>query len=137
MELGNLNKLQVLRLNGNDFTGSVPESIFNMSALQMIDFGLKKFSGTLPSDLDLRMPNLEVFICGGNNLSGFISDSISNSSRLRMFELSFNSFTGPIPKSLGNFEYLEILNLEMNNFISDSSLSFLTSLTKCRKLRVL
>ncbi|KAK4706835.1 hypothetical protein R3W88_033552 [Solanum pinnatisectum] len=137
MELGDLKKLQRLVLSQNEITGSIPDSIYNMSALQTIDFGLNKLSGTLPSDLGRGIPNIELFLCGGNNLSGFISASISNSSRLAMFDLSDNSFTGLIPKSLGNLEYLEHLNLELNNFISDPSLSFLTSLTNCRKLRVL
>ncbi|KAH0747970.1 hypothetical protein KY290_027202 [Solanum tuberosum] len=137
MELGNLQKLQILGLAGNEFTGSVPESIFNISALQMIDFGQNKLSGTLPSDFGRGIPNLEELYCGGNSLSGFISDSISNSSKLKLLDLSENSFTGLIPKSLGYLEYLEFLNLEINNFISDPSLSFLTSLTNCRKLRVL
>ncbi|XP_006358717.1 probable LRR receptor-like serine/threonine-protein kinase At3g47570 [Solanum tuberosum] len=136
-ELGNLKKLQLLMLDQNEFTGSIPESIFNISAMQILDFSMNKLSGTLPSDLGRGMPNLEELYCGGNNLSGFISDSISNSSRLRMADLSDNSFTGVIPESLGNLEYLEVLNLELNNFISDSSLSFLTSLTNCRKLRAL
>ncbi|XP_055829115.1 LRR receptor-like serine/threonine-protein kinase FLS2 [Solanum dulcamara] len=136
-ELGNLKTLQVLGLARNELTGSVPESIFNMSALQVIEFGQNKLSGTLPSDLGRGIPNLKIFLCGGNNLSGFISDSISNSSKLRILELSANSFTGPIPKSLGNLEYLEFLSLDRNNFVSDSTLSFLASLTNCRNLRVL
>ncbi|KAK4717729.1 hypothetical protein R3W88_016067 [Solanum pinnatisectum] len=129
---GNLKRLQVSQ---NELTGSVPDNIFNMSALQMIDFGLNKLSGTLPSDLGRGMPKLEGLYCAENNLSGFISDSISNSSRLRKLDLSENSFTGPIPKSLGNLEYLEVLNLQGNNFVSDSTLSFLESLTNCRNLR--
>ncbi|XP_055830652.1 receptor kinase-like protein Xa21 [Solanum dulcamara] len=136
-ELGSLKKLQLLMLVQNVFTGSIPDSIFNISALQILDFSMNKLSGTLPSDLGGGMPNLEELYCGGNGLIGFISDSISNSSRLRMVDLSDNSFTGIIPESLGNLEYLEVLNLELNNFISDSSLSFLTSLTNCRKLRAL
>ncbi|KAK4706843.1 hypothetical protein R3W88_033560 [Solanum pinnatisectum] len=54
-----------------------------------------------------------------------------------MLDLSDNIFTGVIPESLGNLEYLELLNLNNNNFISHSSLSFLTSLTNCRKLKAL
>ncbi|XP_069155066.1 probable LRR receptor-like serine/threonine-protein kinase At3g47570 [Solanum lycopersicum] len=137
MALANLKKLQTLVLSLNELTGSIPDSIFNMSTLQKIDFGQNKLTGTLPSDLGRGMPDLQVFYCGGNNLSGFISDSISNSSRLTMLDLSSNSFTGLISKSLGNLEYLEVLNLWGNNFVSDSTLSFLESLTNCRNLRVL
>nr|XP_016506701.1 PREDICTED: probable LRR receptor-like serine/threonine-protein kinase At3g47570 [Nicotiana tabacum] len=108
-----------------------------MSELQIIGLGGNRFSGTLPSDLGCRLPNLEKFSCRNNHLSGFISSSISNSSRLTGLDLSWNSFTDPIPESLGNLEYLEILHLGSNNFFSDSALSFLTSLTNCRKLRIL
>ncbi|KAH0664899.1 hypothetical protein KY285_026105 [Solanum tuberosum] len=137
MELGNLKKLQHLRLAGNKLTGSVPVSIFNISTLQSLTLTINKLTGTLPSDLGCGMPLLEEFLCAENNLSGFISASISNSSRLRMLDLSDNSFTGVIPESLGNLENLELLNLNNNNFISHSSLSFLTSLTNCRKLKAL
>ncbi|WMV32125.1 hypothetical protein MTR67_025510 [Solanum verrucosum] len=137
VELGNLEKLQVLGLSENQFSGSVPPTIFNMSALQSLTLTENKLSGTLPSDLGRRMPSLEQLFFGVSNLSGFISDSISNASRLRILDLSGNSFTGPIPGSLGNLEYLEVLSFSGNNFVSDSKLSFLTSLTNCRNLRVL
>uniref|UniRef100_A0A3Q7GM76 Protein kinase domain-containing protein n=1 Tax=Solanum lycopersicum TaxID=4081 RepID=A0A3Q7GM76_SOLLC len=115
----------------------IPPTIFNMSALQLLGLTENKFSGTLPLDLGCGMPSLEQLLFGVNNLSGFISDSISNSSRLRMLDLSGNSFTGPIPGSLGNLEHLEVLSFSGDNFVSDSTLSFLTSLTNCRNLRVL
>nr|XP_018626076.2 LRR receptor-like serine/threonine-protein kinase EFR [Nicotiana tomentosiformis] len=135
VELGYLKKLQQLDLSENEFIGSVPASILNMSTLLILALGSNRFSGTLPSDLGRGMQNLEEFYIGGNNLSGFISPSISNSSRLRILDIAYNSFTGPIPQSLGNLEQLELLNLQMNNFFSDSSLSFLTYLTSCRNLR--
>ncbi|KAM3309273.1 putative LRR receptor-like serine/threonine-protein kinase isoform X1 [Capsicum chacoense] len=137
LELGNLKKLQRLTLSQNKFIGSVPASIFNMSALQLIDLVENKLSGTLPLDLGRGMPNLEVFYCALNNLSGSISASISNSSRLKILDLSYNSFTGHIPESVGNLEYLQFLNLQLNNFFSYSTFSFLSSLTNCRNLRVL
>ncbi|KAK4368306.1 hypothetical protein RND71_012098 [Anisodus tanguticus] len=136
-ELGNLKKLQELSLSENEFTGSVPTSILNMSALQFLVLDENKLSGRLLSDLGRGMPSLEELYCASNNLSGFISASISNSSRLRILDLPGNSFTGPIPESLGDLEYLEILNLAGNKFFSDSALSFLASLTNCRKLREL
>ncbi|MCD7467054.1 hypothetical protein HAX54_004247 [Datura stramonium] len=136
VELGSLQKLQELGLSDNVFTGYVPASIFNMSALQVLTLNRNKLSGTLPSDLGRGMPNLEGFYCGVNNLSGFMPVSISNSSKLRRLDLAGNSFTGPIPESLGNLD-LEVLNLGRNNFVSDSTFSFLASLTNCRNLRVL
>ncbi|KAJ8545198.1 hypothetical protein K7X08_017781 [Anisodus acutangulus] len=135
VELGNLKKLQVLGLAENEFTGSVPTSIFNLSVLQNIGLEGNRLSGTLPPDLGRGMPSLDKFNCANNHLGGFISAFISNSSRLTGIDLGINSFTGPIPESLGN--YLEALNLQANNFFSDSTLSFLISLTNCRKLRVL
>ncbi|KAM3309260.1 putative LRR receptor-like serine/threonine-protein kinase [Capsicum chacoense] len=136
-ELGNLKKLQWLILGQNRFTGSVPASIFNISTLQFLELAQNKLSGTLPSNLGRGMPSLEELYSGKNNLSGFIADSISNSSKLRLVDLAHNSFTGPIPESLGNLEYLENLNLNGNSFSSDSALTFLTTLTNCKNLRIL
>ncbi|CAN4081854.1 unnamed protein product [Withania somnifera] len=137
MELGNLKKLQKLVLPDCGLTGSIPTSIFNMSALQVVELDENGLTGSLPSDFGCGMPSLEYFICANNYLSGFIPTTISNSSRLGEIDLSINSLTGPIPESLGNLELLELLDLVMNNFISDSSLRFLTSLTNCRKLKEL
>ncbi|KAM3233945.1 putative LRR receptor-like serine/threonine-protein kinase [Capsicum annuum] len=136
-ELGNFKKLQQLDLSHSKVTGSVRASIFNISALQLLGLHLNKLSGTLPSNLGRGMPNREQFLYGGNNLSGFVSASISNSSRLRVIDLAGNDFTGSIPESLGNLEYLEVLSLGKNSFFSDSTFSFLASLTNCRNLRVL
>ncbi|KAM3284441.1 hypothetical protein P3S67_023240 [Capsicum chacoense] len=106
-----------------------------MSLLQILSLRENRLSGALPSDLGRGMPSLEELYCGSNNLSSSISASISNSSRLRILDLPFNSFTGPIPETLGNLEYLEFLSLGTNNFVSNSALSFLTSLTNCKKLK--
>ncbi|XP_060195343.1 probable leucine-rich repeat receptor-like protein kinase At1g35710 [Lycium barbarum] len=136
VKLGNLKKLQGLELAQNALIGSIPTSICNMPTLNVLTLSENKLLGTLPSDLGHGMLFLELFICAENNLSGFISASISNYSSLRVLDLSGNSFTGPIPESLGNLKNLEFLNYWGNNFFSDSTLSFLTSLTNCRKLRI-
>ncbi|CAN4081842.1 unnamed protein product [Withania somnifera] len=108
-----------------------------MSSLQILSLVHNRLSGTLPSNLGHGTPSLEELYCGGNNLSGFIAATISNSSNLRMLAFYNNSFTGPIPESLGNIENLEVLHLGGNNLTSNPALSFLTSLTNCRKLRLL
>ncbi|KAK2988242.1 hypothetical protein RJ640_000003 [Escallonia rubra] len=69
-----------------------------------------------------------------------IPESISNASKLISLDLTKNNFSGIVPNSLGNLGLLKELRLGWNNFISEPSspeLSFINSLTKCTKLRVL
>ncbi|KAK2968359.1 hypothetical protein RJ640_029413 [Escallonia rubra] len=69
-----------------------------------------------------------------------IPESISNASKLISLDLTKNNFSGIVPNSLGNLGLPEELRLGWNNFISEPSspeLSFINSLTKCTKLRVL
>ncbi|KAK2969090.1 hypothetical protein RJ640_025561, partial [Escallonia rubra] len=77
---------------------------------------------------------------GYNSLTRNLPDSISNASKLTHLDLSTNNFSGIVPNSLGNLGLLEFLNLAGNNFLSEPSspeLSFITSLTNCKKLRLL
>ncbi|PIN14613.1 Serine/threonine protein kinase [Handroanthus impetiginosus] len=139
-EIGNLQKLEVLILGGNNLTGSIPPGIFNISQLQIFTSEDNKLSGNLPHSFGQGMPNLQWLYFGMNNLSGIIPDSISNASQLTQLDLSGNSFTGFIPESLGDLEFLEVLYLSDNKFISTSStseLTFLPSLTKCQRLKKL
>ncbi|PIN26729.1 Serine/threonine protein kinase [Handroanthus impetiginosus] len=139
-EIGNLQKLEVLTLGRTNLTGSIPASIFNISQLRIFASEENNLSGNLPQSFGQGMPNLQWIFLGENNLSGFIPDSISNASKLTKLDLFSNSFTGFIPESLGNLEFLEVLSLAYNYFISPSStseLTFLTLLTKCRRLKEL
>ncbi|XP_059628716.1 probable LRR receptor-like serine/threonine-protein kinase At3g47570 [Cornus florida] len=139
-EVGNLHELEIIFLELNSLTGLIPATMFNISTLKEIGLTENHLTGNLPSSIGRTLPNLDYLSLGGNNLSGTIPDSISNASKLTLLDLSTNRFTGSIPSSLGNLEHLEYLNLEDNNFIGESSspeLSFLTSLTNCRHLRVL
>ncbi|CAL5410179.1 unnamed protein product [Camellia sinensis] len=116
---------------------SIPEEIFNISTLQIVGFAQNQLSGTLPSSIGVSLPNLERLWLDGNDLSGIVTDSISNASKLIDLDLSSNRFSGSIPSSLGNLRLLEYLVLPGNYFTCESSsseLSFLTSLSSCRKL---
>ncbi|PIM97713.1 Serine/threonine protein kinase [Handroanthus impetiginosus] len=123
-EIGNLQKLEDLRLSWNNLSGPIPASVFNISQLRIFYSRGNNLSGNLYLDL--------------NSLSRFIPDSVLNASKLIELDLSRNNFTGFIPESLGNLEFLEFLSLVGNNFISPlptSELTFLTSLTNCRRLK--
>ncbi|PIN19501.1 Serine/threonine protein kinase [Handroanthus impetiginosus] len=137
-EIGNLQKLEIFSLNEISLSGSIPPSIFNISQLWTFTSVSTNLSGKLPHNLGHGMPNLENLYLDLNNLSGFIPESISNASKLTILDLGDNKFTGFIPESLGNLEFLQVLRLGGNKFISVSStseLTFITSLTKCRRLK--
>ncbi|KAM3306641.1 hypothetical protein P3S67_013511 [Capsicum chacoense] len=137
-EITNLIEMEELSLASNSFSGSLPMEIFNISRLRVISLSFNNLSGSLPSNMCSFLPNVgELYLSGLTNLVGTISHSISNCSKLTKLELSDNKFTGLIPNSLGYLTHLQLLNLEGNNLISDSSLSFLTSLTYCRNLTIL
>ncbi|KAK2980715.1 hypothetical protein RJ640_028278, partial [Escallonia rubra] len=125
---------------GTHYGGIIPAMIFNISTLQVLSVVSNQLSGTLPFYTSHRLANLEMLNLGHNSLTGKLPNSISNASKLHSLDLFANNFSGIIPNSLGNLGLLEHLNLGYNNFISEPSspeLSFITSLTNCKKLRVL
>nr|WCJ12456.1 LRR-RLK-4 [Solanum microdontum subsp. gigantophyllum] len=137
-EIRYLVELQKLALGFNSFSGSLPMEIFNISRLRKMALSFNNLSGTLPSNIGSTLPNIEeLYLSDLTNLVGTIPHSISNCSKLTNLELSDNKLSGLIPNSLGYLTHLHFLNLQGNNLTSDSFLSFLTSLTNCRRLTTL
>ncbi|KAM3239189.1 hypothetical protein P3L10_014223 [Capsicum annuum] len=113
-------------------------AIFNISGLRVISLTNNNLSGSLPSNMCSILPNIETLLLSNlTNLVGTIPHSISNCSNPSILDLSSNKLTGLIPNSLGYLTHLQLLHLGRNNLTSDSSLSFLTSLTNCRNLTLL
>ncbi|KAM3394096.1 putative LRR receptor-like serine/threonine-protein kinase isoform X1 [Capsicum galapagoense] len=137
-EISNLIELKVLDLGLNSFSGSLPMEIFNISGLRVISLSFNNLSGSLPPNMCSVIPNIEeLYLDILTDLVGTIPHSISNCPKLTNLDLSGNKLTGLIPNSLGYLTHLEYLNLGGNNLSSDSSLSFLTSLTNNKNLTFL
>ncbi|KAL3820267.1 hypothetical protein ACJIZ3_006172 [Penstemon smallii] len=137
-EIGNLVNLEILVLGTNNLTGHIPETIFNISTMRTLSLRENQLVGSLPPTMGRWLPNLGAILLGQNKLVGPIPDSISNASSLTRLSLVANKLTGPIPSSLGELRFLDFLNLGENDFTTDNSeLSFITSLTNCRHLRVI
>ncbi|PHT63595.1 hypothetical protein T459_32530 [Capsicum annuum] len=137
-EISNLVELEELDLADNSFSGQLDMEIFNISGLRIIDLTDNNISGSLPPNIGCILPNIEeLYLNDLTNLVGTIPHSISNCSKLTILDLAGNKLTSLIPKSLGYLTHLQILILEEKNLTSDSSFSFLSSLTSCRNLTLL
>ncbi|XP_031130292.1 LRR receptor-like serine/threonine-protein kinase FLS2 [Ipomoea triloba] len=141
-EVSYLSKLEFVGFNVNNLSGTIPEGIFNVTKLRGISLANNHLSGSIPSTMCSAQTNLQYLLLYKNVLSGVIPHSIANCSQLSILSLGVNRFSGSIPNSLENLCLLQVLGMDENKLASDPSnsspeLSFITSLTKCRKLKSL
>ena len=121
----------------NDLTGTIPQNIFNITSLQVLDLTGNSLSGNLPLDTWISCPNLEILRLGANKISGHIPSYLSNFSSLLDIDFSVNFLSGHIPRNLGNLKNLKYLGLAENQLTTEpghQGHSFLLSLTNCRFL---
>ncbi|KAL4351792.1 hypothetical protein GQ457_06G005740 [Hibiscus cannabinus] len=121
-------------LSGNNFHGSIPESICNSSCLYVLDLSNNSLSGSIPQCLMTQMSmSLGVLNLKQNNLSGIISDTFPENCGLQTLDLNQNRLGGKVPKSLANCRMLEELDLG-NNHIDDTFPCHLKSTSELRVL---
>lgn len=137
--LGRLATLNFLGLGLNQLSGIVPPSIYNLTSIRIFTLPYNKLHGTLPSDLGLTLPNLQVLNIGHNLFTGRLPVSMSNASNLLEFDINESNFTGKVAIDFGGLSNLWCLILSSNPLGKGKAddMSFLNSLTSCRKLQLL
>ncbi|GLT36266.1 hypothetical protein SLA2020_106570 [Shorea laevis] len=151
--LGDLSELKVLSLPFNRFHGEIPGEIWSMEKLEVLDLEGNLLSGTLPINF-AGLKNLRVLNLGFNRISGEIPNSLSNFAkleilnlagnplngtlpgfvgRLRGVYLSFSRLHGSLPSDIGDSCRLEHLDLSGNLFVGKIP----QSLGNCSQLRTL
>ncbi|KAG6388697.1 hypothetical protein SASPL_150129 [Salvia splendens] len=108
--------LQILNLNYNQLSGSIPYAIFNVSSLREIRIRNNSLSGWLPSEMCDNLPNIEALDISANQLSGEIPPNIWKCRHLQELKLSTNHFNGKIPSEIGSLSRLKELYLGVNDF---------------------
>ncbi|XP_024156545.1 probable LRR receptor-like serine/threonine-protein kinase At3g47570 [Rosa chinensis] len=129
-ELRNATQLRLLILGYNNFGGTLPTSISNLStSLKMLWVHENQLHGSIPTGLG-NLVNLQSLALLGNSITGSIPADIGKLSALGELYLSNNQLSGSIPSSLGNLTMLSRLYLLANNL----SGSIPSSLGKCHGL---
>jgi Leucine-rich repeat (LRR) protein len=99
-----LTSVTKLFINDNHFSGRIPPEISNMKKLRELWIGGNKFTGALPSELGL-MSELRVLSVKRNDLTGVLPVEMQDLSLLETLEISGqggNQFNGPVPSFINS-----------------------------------
>jgi hypothetical protein len=116
--IGNLTNLNLLWLKHNQLTGPIPSTIGNLTQL----------GEDLDGGVDDYQPGLDLSY---NELTGEIPSSIGNLTNLATLVLEYNQLTGPLPPEIGYMSSLVTLNLKNNqiNGVIPSELEYLSNMS--------
>ncbi|XVF78937.1 hypothetical protein PTKIN_Ptkin14bG0178600 [Pterospermum kingtungense] len=87
-----LNIFTAIDMSSNNFEGKIPETVANLTSLQVLNFSHNKLTGHIPS-------------------------SFGNLGALESLDLSSNKLDGEIPMQLAGLNFLEVLNLSENRLV--------------------
>lgn len=106
-----------LNVGRNQFSGSLPPSLFAPPHLKFLDLSFNNFEGPFPISLSSEPVPLEVLCLSGNNLSGAlpteqetglegkITPSLCKLVYLRIIDLAHNKLSGSLPSCIGNISF--------------------------------
>ncbi|KAE8716811.1 hypothetical protein F3Y22_tig00110109pilonHSYRG00212 [Hibiscus syriacus] len=111
----NLTELFELHLDGNYFSGKIPDSLSNCSSLSVLDLSNNQLSGEIPNWME-NLSGLTTLDLSNNDISGEIPRWMGNMSNLEDIVMAQNHLEGPFPVEFCNLNlHLKLLDLSMNN----------------------
>eukprot|EP01084_Bolivina_argentea_P253046 424951_1 len=112
--IANLPLLQVLKLNSNQFVGTIHDDIFRyIQPLKVFEIESNYIDGIIPYTFGLQR-NLKIFRISNNNISGFLPQYLGRHISLKIFMASHNKIRGGFPSSFDECTELEVLILSHN-----------------------
>jgi Leucine-rich repeat (LRR) protein len=112
--IGNL-PLRILGAGNNSLTGTIPNSLLNISNLTVLNLEANHFTGSLPFDWS-RLSLLEFLSLANNKLTGSLPLSMANLTSLSVTNLANNSFSSTIPPDFGALTNIKLMLLQENSF---------------------
>ena len=131
-QLGELASVTHLYLSGNRLTGGIPPELGNLARLTVLSLSGNQLTGNILPQLG-RLANLTVLNLNDNQLAGGIPPQLGELASLTHLYLNGNQLTGSIPPQLGNLARLTVLSLGGNQLTG----SILPQLGKLASLTVL
>ncbi|XP_065623937.1 leucine-rich repeat receptor protein kinase EMS1-like [Quercus suber] len=106
--LAGLNQLRVLNFSHNFLKGSLPDELFSLPNIEIIDISNNAFVGSINNKDEnilsesllesfFQLKNLSELNLQGNSISGSLSNRIGNLSNLVKLDISSNLFSGVLP----------------------------------------
>ncbi|XP_070054597.1 receptor-like protein 9DC3 [Nicotiana tomentosiformis] len=109
--------LEVLNLLSTELSGKVPDHIFHLRRLQILNLGSNLYlKGHLPKVQWNSSSSLKELDLSSSGFSGNVPDAIGHLSSLSFLDFSSCYFSGTIPQSIGNLTKLNNLRPFSNNF---------------------
>lgn len=162
--IGNLDKLKILRLTGNYLKGILPESIANLEDLEVLKLNSNYLTGSIPSNIG-NLLTIDTLWLTDNSLGcyeydyecdaisdkkyccsihcdatdlcvGGIPNSITTISGLKAMQLEENFLSENIPDDIGDIDSLRYLYLD-NNKLEGEIPSSIGNLKKLRRMKLL
>ena len=120
VELMHLSQLQVLDLQQNLLTGSLPmdfgmaASTHAMLSLETFRLDRNRLTGSIEGLCDLSNQTIKTISLSDNRLSGSLPGCLGDLSQLQEFSVQHNRFTGTLPDELNQWTSLERLHVAYN-----------------------
>eukprot|EP01032_Pedospumella_encystans_P008932 gene8932-10550_t len=126
-----MSQLQWIYLSYNNLTGTIPDTMYNLTNLLSMGLTDNRLSGTI-SDHIAQLSQLQTLTLEFNRLAGPLLKSLFSIQALLEVTLNNNGFTGSIPDNIGNLPALDNLDLSFNllNGTLPESLWNITTLAK-------
>ncbi|CAI9267409.1 unnamed protein product [Lactuca saligna] len=119
----NLQYVKHLHLGSNRFTGSIPNSFYNLTNVLTLDISNNDLSGRIPKFLG-ELSNLRILLMRKNKFHGSIPKHLCQLYNVSLMDLSDNSLSGSIPNCLKNItepSYLAFLKRTISWYPMSSS----------------
>ncbi len=119
--------ITAIRQPNNNLSGTLPTSLNNLLAVEVLAVDMNSLSGDIPSLSSLLLKEL---VLSKNNFGGEIPAWIMNSTSLVQLYLGECGLTGKVPMEISNLVSLEVLSLSNNSLtgLIPSSIGAITSL---------